>query len=451
MKIIIIGCGKVGSTLAEQLSTEDHDITIIDNNESRLESIVNRLDILGIRGNGATVPVLNEAGIEDTDLLIAATASDELNLLSCLIAKKAGARNTIARVRNPEYSDVMSLIKEDLGLSLVINPEMACAMEIGRVLKFPSMITVDTFAKGRVELLQFEVGAESPLIGLQLKDMSKFRHKVLICAAEKKDSDVVIPSGDFTISRGDRLSIAGDPYNEMGFFREIGIKADSARSLLIVGGGRIAYYLAKLMIRMRVDVKIIESSYARCEQLAELLPEAEIICGDGTDQTLLLDEGADRYDAFAALTGLDEENIMLSLYVGNISKAKLITKITRNPFMSVISSLNLGSVFYPRLIAAENILKYVRAMQNSYGSNVEALSRIIDNKAEALEFYVKSGCSITNIPLMELKLRNNLLIAVINRQGRVIIPSGQDYLLPGDTVIVVTTEGGLDELEDIVK
>ncbi|MCI8285110.1 MAG: Trk system potassium transporter TrkA [Firmicutes bacterium] len=451
MKIIIVGCGKVGTTLAEQLSTEDHDITIIDNNSSRLQNIVNRLDILGIKGNGATFPVLEEAGIEDTDLLIAATAADELNLLACLIGKKAGAKNTIARVRNPEYVDVISVIKEDLGLSLAINPEMACAMEIGRVLKFPSMITVDTFAKGRVELLQFEVESGNALIGMQLKDMGRFHQKVLICAAEKKNSDVIIPSGDFIIEEGDKLSIVGDPYNEIGFFQEIGIKADRIKSLLIVGGGRIAYYLARLMIRMRVDVKIIENSHSRCEELAELLPEAEIINGDGTDQNLLLEEGADRYDAFAALTGLDEENIMLSLYVGNISNAKLITKITRNPFMNVIANLDLGSVFYPRLIAAENILKYVRAMQNSYGSNVEALSKIINNKAEALEFYVRDGCSIINIPLMELKLKNNLLIGVINRHGNVIIPSGSDYFLPGDTVIVVTTEGGLDNLEDIIK
>ncbi len=453
MKIIIVGCGKVGVTLAEHLSQENHDITVIDNKENKLDSVVDKYDILGVHGNGATLPVLKEAGVKDADLLIAVTAEDELNLLACLIAKKAGAKNTIARVRNPEYNDVITAIKSDLGLSLSINPELACAMEIARVLKFPSMIKVDTFAKGRVELLQFEVPENSSLVGLQLKHMAgKYEHKVLVCAAERAESDnVIIPNGDYTIHAKDRLSIVGDPYEEVKFLKKAGFKSDRAKSLMIVGGGRIAYYLAKYMLQMHVDIKIIEKSYHRCEELAELLPNAVIIHGDGTDQNLLMEEGVQHVDAFAALTGLDEENIVMSLYVSKLSKAKLITKIKRNPFMNITSTLNLGSVFSPRKVAADRIIRYVRAMHNSYGSNVTAMTHIVDEKAEALEFHVIENSKLVNIPLMNLKIKKNYIIGIINRGGKIIVPGGSDVLLPNDTAIVITTESGLSELEDILE
>ncbi|MBR5228747.1 MAG: Trk system potassium transporter TrkA, partial [Firmicutes bacterium] len=291
MKIIIIGCGKVGTTLAEQLSQEDHKITVIDNKDHKVDNVIDKLDVLGVYGNGATLPVLKEADVEHTDLVIAVTATDELNMLACLIAKKAGAKNTIARVRNPEYADVISAIKEDMGLSLSINPELACAMEIARVLKFPSMIKVDTFAKGRVELLQFVVPENSSIVGLKLKDLGR-EHKVLICAAERDGiAEAIIPDGEFTIQANDKLSVVGDPNQEIRFFKQIGIKSDRAKSIMIVGGGKIAYYLAKIMIKVKVDVKIIERNRQRCEELADLLPEAVIIHGDGTNQNILLEEG----------------------------------------------------------------------------------------------------------------------------------------------------------------
>ncbi|MGP1441251.1 MAG: Trk system potassium transporter TrkA [Anaerovoracaceae bacterium] len=451
MKIIIIGGGKVGITLAEHLSTEDHEVTVIDKDQQRLDETVDKLDVLGIAGNGATVPILKKAGAETADLVIAVTEADELNLLACLIARRIGARYAIARVRNPEYSDMISLIKDDMGLSLAINPELGCASEIARVLRFPKMIDIDTFAKGKVELLQFMLPDDSPLIGLKLREMGSFTKdcSILICAVERNDQ-VHIPSGEFTIEKGDKLSIICDPSSQMNFFSRIGMLPDRIRSIMIVGGGRIAYYLAKQIIPMGISVKIIEDKYNRCLQLSELLPDADIIYGDGSDQQILIDEGVESMDAFAALTGIDEENIMLSLHVGSLSNAKLITKITRNPFTSVISNLNLGSVFYPRTIAAEHILSYVRALQNSYGSNVETLYKIIDNKAEALEFYVTEDCRLAKIPLAELKTKKNLLIGSINRAGSIIIPSGSDMILPGDTVVVITTHQGLNKLEEIL-
>lgn len=451
MKIVIIGSGKLGRTLAEQLIQENHDIIVVDENVSKLQNVVDRLDIMGINGNGATIPVLREAGVDDADLVIAATAEDELNLLACLIAKRVGARNTIARVRNPEYIDVMSLVKQDLGLSLSINPELACALEMSRVLKFPSMITVDTFAKGRVEILQFEILKDSPLAGMKLRDISKFRKKILVCAVERDDGEIYIPTGEFQIEGGDHVSIVGDSTDIPKFLSQIGMIEDKIQNIIIVGGGRIGYYLANQLIESDVNVTLVENNLTRCQQLAELLPKAEIIYGDGTDQQLLVEIGAESADAFAALTGFDEENIMMSLYVGSMSKAKRITKVTRIPFTKVIAQLNVGSVFFPVLIAAENIIRYVRAMQNSYGSNVETLCRIIDGKAEALEFYVNENSHLVGIPLMDLELKKNVLIGTINRDGQIIIPGGSDVIKPKDTVIVVTTIRGLNALEDILR
>ncbi len=451
MKIVIIGSGKLGRTLAEQLIQENHDIIVVDENVSKLQNVVDRLDIMGINGNGATIPVLREAGVDDADLVIAATAEDELNLLACLIAKRVGARNTIARVRNPEYIDVMSLVKQDLGLSLSINPELACALEMSRVLKFPSMVTVDTFAKGRVEILQFEILKDSPLAGMKLRDISKFRKKILVCAVERDDGEIYIPTGEFQIEAGDHVSIVGDSTDIPKFLSQIGMIEDKIQNIIIVGGGRIGYYLANQLIESDVNVTLVENNLTRCQQLAELLPKAEIIYGDGTDQQLLVEIGAESADAFAALTGFDEENIMMSLYVGSMSKAKRITKVTRIPFTKVIAQLNVGSVFFPVLIAAENIIRYVRAMQNSYGSNVETLCRIIDGKAEALEFYVNENSHLVGIPLMDLELKKNVLIGTINREGQIIIPGGSDVIKPKDTVIVVTTIRGLNALEDILR
>lgn len=451
MKIIIVGCGKVGTTLAEQLNRENHDIMVIDKNASVINSITERFDVMGIVGNGAVYQVQIEAGIKETDLLIATTNSDELNMLCCLIAKKAGNCHTIARIRNPEYDSEVRYIREELGLSLAINPEMAAALEISRLLRFPSAIKVDTFAKGRVEIMKFLVPEHSVLHNMPVRDVfRKLDCHVLICAIEH-GNDVIIPDGNSIITAGDKISFISSPAEANHFFKHVGIDNNAVKTVILAGGGRITYYIAKILEHTKIKVKILENRVERCNELSELLPKAMIIYGDATNQELLLQEGIQQTDAFASLTGFDEENIMLSLYAASQSKAKLITKINRIAFENVIDSMNLGSVIYPKLITAEIILRYVRAMQNSMGSNVETLYRIVADRAEALEFRVANEPSIVGIPLERLELKKNLLVACINRKGRIISPRGKDTIEEGDRVIVVTTVTGLNDLKDILR
>lgn len=451
MKIIIVGCGKVGLTLTEQLNNEGHDITVIDKDGAKLRSVTDNIDVMGVEGNGAIYQVQMEAGIKDADLLIATTNSDELNILCCLIAKKAGDCHTIARIRNPEYSDEVRYIREELNLSLAINPELAAAREIARLLKFPSAIKIDTFAKGRVELLKFIIPEHSVLHNMQVFEVAtKLRCKVLICAVER-GNEVIIPNGSFQLQSGDKISFVTSSSDAMEFFRQVGIKNNVIKSAIFVGGGRITYYLAKMLENTRIKIKIVEHDLDRCNQLSELLPKAMIIHGDGSDQQLLMEEGINQTEAFAALTGFDEENIMLSLYASTVTKGKLITKINRISFEEVFQQMNLGSVIHPKRIIADTIIRYVRAMQNSVGSNVETLSKIAGNKAEALEFRVEKNAPVVGIPLEKLSLKDSLLIACINRNGNIITPRGKDTIEPGDTVIVVTTHSGLNDLKDILK
>ena len=451
MKIIIVGCGKIGATLAEQLNREGHDITVIDRNPQAVNDLTESVDVMGVSGNGAIYQVQIDAGIEDADLLIATTDSDEVNMLCCLIARKAGNCHTIARVRNPEYATEIGFLREELNLSLAINPEFSTAREISRLLKFPSAIKVDTFAKGRVEIMKFIIDPGSVLDQLLVSEVApKLKVNVLICAVERED-EVLIPGGNFKLMAGDKISFVAPSAEAMTFFKKAGIANNQIKTAMFVGGGKITYYLGKMLEDTGIKIKILEQSEARCRELSELLPKAMIIHGDGSDQQLLLEEGIRQTEAFAALTGFDEENIMLSLYVGSQSRAKLITKVNHIAFEEVIDSLNLGSVIYPKQIIADNILQYVRAMENSLGSNVETLYKIAGNKAEALEFRVKEDVQITGIPLEKLSLKKNLLVACINRDGKIITPKGKDTMEPGDTVIIVTTNTGLNDLKDILK
>lgn len=451
MQIIIVGCGNVGATLTEQLSKEGHNITVIDTDAEKAESVANRFDVMGVVGNGASFTVQNEAGIGEADLMIAVTTLDELNLLCCLIARKAGGCNTIARVRNPIYNRDIGYIKEELGLSMVINPEYAASCEIARLLKFPSAIKVDTFAKGRVELLKCKIGEGSVLSGKPLTYISSGLHcDVLICTVERGE-EAFIPSGNFELQEKDIISVVASPKKANEFFRKIGMTTNRIKNCLIIGGGETTYYLAKQLLPMGIEIKIIEQNKARCNELSELLPQAMVIHGDGTERNLLYEEGMPQTQSFVSWTNLDEENIMLSLFAKSVSKAKTITKVHRIAYDEILDSMDLGSVLYPQNITAEYIIQYVRAMQNSIGSNIETLYQLIENKVEALEFRVHEKSELVGVPLKELQLKDNLLIACINRKGTIITPGGQDSIEVGDTVVVVTTNQGFHDLKDILK
>lgn len=451
MQIIIVGCGKVGATLTEQLSQEGHNISVIDRKPEVVQNISTIHDVRGIIGNGASYTTQMDADIEKADLLIAVTHSDELNLLCCLIARKAGNCHTIARVRNPVYRQEINFIKEELGLSMVINPEYAAAMEVSRILRFPSAIEIDTFAKGRVELLKFRIPVGSPLHNIVLQDISaKFKCDVLVCVVER-GGEVIIPRGDFCLQERDTISIVTSPRLAASFFKRIGVVTNQVKNTILVGGGELAYYLARQLLDMGIGVKIIEQKKERCEILSDLLPKAIIIHGDGTSEELLMEEGLATAESFVALTNFDEENILLSLFAGSSSNAKTITKINRINFDKVVKNLDLGTVIHPKYITAEYILQYVRAMQNSVGSNVETLYQIIENKVEALEFWIHTDHPPVGIPIQELNLKKNLLISCINRNGRIIIPRGQDVIQKGDTVVVVTSNRGLKDIRDILK
>lgn len=451
MHIIIVGCGKVGRTLAEQLQEENTDLTLIDISEKTINSITEDIDAMGVVGNGASINTLMEAGVDSADILISVTASDELNLLCCLIAQKTGRCQTIARVRNPVYSQEIGFIKEKLGISMIINPELAAAQEISRLLRFPAAIKIDAFSKGRVELLKFKVLPEFGLDGMTISRITeKYRCDILFCAIENKD-ELSIPGGDHVIHDGDFVSIIATPQNTAQFFKKIGLKTNQVKNTLIIGGGTISIYLAKMLADIRIPVKIIEQDFQRCEYLSEQLPDATIINGDGTNRSLLIEEGLETAESFVTLTNLDEENIFLPLFARKVSKAKLVAKVNRLPYTDIIDELDIGSVIYPKYLTADMILRYVRAMQNTIGSNVETLYHILDNQAEALEFNIRDDSPVVGIPLADLKLKDNLLVCCLARHGTVSIPRGQDTIQIGDNVIIVTTHKGLRDICDILE
>lgn len=452
MKIIIVGLGKVGQKLAETLSQEnEHDITVVDCNRKAIEGVINQYDLMGVAGNCSSLDTLKEAGIEDAELLIAVTGSDELNLLTCLIAKKAGNCQTIARVRQPEYSASLQLLKDDLGLAMIMNPELAAASEIARVLRFPSAIQIDTFAKGRVEILKFKVPEGSVLDNMSIVNMSqKISSDILVCGIERGE-ETFIPGGNFVLKSGDFVSIVA-PVNCAGqFFKKINIKTNRVKDVMIVGGGEIAYYLASRLLATGIKVKIIEIDEARSNELSLLLPKATIINADGTDNRVLMEEGLEYADSFVAMTNIDEENILLSLFAKSKMKGKLVTKINRIAYDEVIKSLDLDTTVYPKNITAEYIIKFVRAKNKSIGSNIETMHTILDGKAEALEFIINENSPVAEIPIEKLNLKKNILIACIISNGKIIIPRGQNIIKPGDTVIVVTTNIGLNDINDILE
>jgi len=451
LKIIIVGCGKVGITLVERLSREGHDIAIIDQEGSVVTEIANLYDVLGIVGNGASYSVQMEAGIDKADLIIAVTESDELNLLCCTIARRVGHCAAIARVRTPDYNIESDYLRDKLDLAMIINPELEASREMARILYLPSALEVNSFAHGQAEIIKFQVPKGNIMNGKSVsglrRDMSS---KVLVCAIER-DGEVYIPGGDFIVQENDILSFVATREDTIGFFDHIGFKTNRVKNTMIVGGGKAAYYLASQLIKMGINVKIIEIDKTRCEKLSILLPKAVIINGDGTDQDLLEEEGIEYAESFVPLTGIDEENILLTLYARQVSQAKVITKINRINFKSVISKLDLGSVIYPRYITSEAIIAYVRAKTNSTSNNIETLYHMFDHRVEAIEFHVAEESEVTNVPLKDLELKKDMLLCFISRNEKIIIPGGHDRILKGDTVMVVTKDFGFKDIKDILK
>ena len=451
MNIVIVGDGKVGYTITERLSREDHNITVIDNRPAALSNTMNIQDVGCVEGNGVSHIVQTEAGVPKADLLIAATSTDEMNMLCCMVAKKLGAKHTIARVRDPQYQQQMFFLKDELGLSMTVNPEQAAAAEISRLLRFVSAIKVEPFAKGRIELVEFKVREGGPLDGMKLADFyGHFKLKVLVCAARRED-EVFIPKGNFVMQTGDKLSILAAPGDVSAFFKATGTFKRKVKDVMIVGGGKIAYYLTRQLIESGLHVKIIERDEDTCEKLCELLPKAQILHGDGTDHELLHEEGIDNTDALIALTGIDEENIILSMYANSLNVDKVIAKVNNSRLADMVANVGVESLISPKDIAANSIISYVRAMTNATGSNVETLHRIADGNAEALEFRVREGNRCAGIPLKDLPIRDNVLIGAIIRGSNCIIPGGNDCIQVGDSVIIVTTINGLEELNKILK
>ena len=449
MNIVIVGEGKIGSTLTEYLSKEEHDIVIIDNNAKKVDEIVNSFDVMGICGNGASYDIQMEAGVNKARLFISATSSDELNILSCLIARRIGARHAIARVRNPDYLKQMNFMKEELALSMLVNPEFEAANEIARVIRFPSAIKIDSFAKGRVELAEIKINEGNPLVGQPVHYIhTQYNVKILVCAVQRGD-EVIIPNGSFVLHCGDKIHITSSRSEIISFMKLLGMYKQRLKNVMIIGGGKIAYYLTGQLLESGFNVKIIENDEKRCLELSDKLPKAHIINGDGTDQEVLFEEGIGQTDALVSLTGIDEENIIISMFANTIGVKKVITKINRISF-DMLNSIGLETVISPKLIASNKILRYVRALQNLGSGSIQTLYKIVNGKAEAMEFNVTEESKCIGIPFKDLKLKKDLLIGCIIRNNKLIFPGGNDMLSPKDNVMVVTANNILKDLDDIL-
>ena len=449
MYVIIVGCGSVGRTLAEKLNDDGNAVTVVDTSADKIKKTTDKCDVMGIVGNGATYTTQREAGIDSADLLIAVTNSDELNLLCCMVAKKEGHCQTIARVKSPEYSKETAYLKEELGLAMVINPEYAGAEEIARVLRFPSATKIEPFAKGKVELITFKLDKESQLVGLSVKDlMIKYRHDVLVTTVERGE-ETYIPNGGFVFEEKDVVSICAPTRTAYEFFVKIGKKGTAIKKALIVGGGVISHYLCEILSRSGISLTVVEKDLEVCEDLCAQFDKITVINGETTDYGLLEEEGAKTADAFVALSDSDEENILLSLFAKD-GKAKLITKINRVDYDDVAEKLELDTTICPRNITSAQILRYVRAMQNTRGSDMRALYSVNDTDVEASEFIVKENSPIIGKPLLELELKKDVLIASIIRDKTVIIPRGHDVIQEGDDVVVVC-KTPLYDIAEILK
>lgn len=452
MKIIVLGAGKVGKTLIKHMSNEDHDIIVVDQNAMKVEEVVNQYDVIGVVGNGGSYDILMEAGAEDANLIICVTASDELNILAGLVAKKMGTRHTIARVRNPDYSSQRDFMRNQLGFSMIVNPELEAASEIRRVLSFPSAVKVDTFSRGKVELAEFFVEDHSRLNGVELNQLHKItKTNILVCAVSHNE-DVIIPDGNYAIKPGDHLYITGTHRDLSKFCLDIGVITSRIKNVIIIGGGKIAYYLSKQLSTQGIKVKIIEKDKNRCQVLAEKLPYVTIIHGDGSDDELLNEEGIENTDAVLALTGLDEENIVLSLSAKNLYHKKTIAKVTRMNYTGLSNVLKVDSIVAPKKIVASQIIRYVRAKMNKdHDSAVKTLYKIVDGEVEAVEFKVTEHFKFLHKTINEMKIKEHVLVAAIIRENEVIVPKGNTTMELNDYVIIVSRGEIMKSLNDMLR
>lgn len=452
MKIIVLGAGKVGKTLIKHMSNEDHDIIVVDQNATKVEEVVNQFDVIGVVGNGGSYDILMEAGAQDANLIICVTTSDELNILAGLMAKKMGTKHTIARVRNPDYSSQRDFMRNQLGFSMIVNPELEAASEIRRVLSFPSAVKVDTFSRGKVELAEFFVEEHSRLNGVELSQLHKItKTNILVCAVSHNE-DVIIPDGNYVIKPGDHLYITGTHRDLSRFCLDIGVITTRIKNVIIVGGGKIAYYLSKQLSTQGIKVKIIEKDKNRCQVLAEKLPYVTIIHGDGSDDELLNEEGIENTDAVLALTGLDEENIVLSLSAKSLYHKKTIAKVTRMNYAGLSDVLKVDSIVAPKKIVASQIIRYVRAKMNKDNdSSVKTLYKIVDGEVEAIEFKVTEQFKYLHKTLNEMKIKEHVLVAAIIRENEVIVPKGNTTMELNDYVIIVSRGEIMKSLNDILR
>lgn len=452
MDIIIVGCGRVGRSIAEQLNTEGHSITVIDESYEALEKISDSQNVMAIQGNGATYSVLKEAEIEDCDLLIAVTAADELNLYTCLLAKNAGVKSTIARVRNPEYISDVEVVKEDLKLTLAINPEYTCANEIARLVKFPGAIKISSFAKGVIDFIKIRLTEQTPIAGKKVADCASVLKGAVRIVFVERGGEFYIPNGDFVLQANDMVSFVAPSGAAAKLLKSLGTISNKGRSVFILGGSKIGFYLAKILREAGVYVKIIEKDPRRCEELSEDLDGVMIINADAMDEDLLLSEHIDRADGVVCLMNTDEENLLASLYAKQVNpNAKIVTELGNLKFSSVVDTLPLDSIIRPKQLTGEYIIRYVRGMQNTVGNNVETMYKVNGDRAEALEFVVRERSAAVSVPLSKLNLKSDLQIVCISRGGKVITPGGNDTIEMGDRVIVITKHKGLSDLRDILR
>ena len=452
MKIVLIGAGKVGITILEHITNEGHEVIVVDNKPKNVEDIINKFDVMGICGNGASYDILKNAEVNKADLVVAATSSDEVNILACLVSQKLGAKSTIARVRNYEYSNQVEMLKKDLGLTMTINPEAETAREISKILSFPGVISVESFAKGKVDLIELYIPEDSPLIGQSLYSLYlQYQIRVLVCAVQRND-EVFIPTGSFTFQAKDKVHITASSKSDLkNFLTKVELLEQKLRNVMIIGGGKISTYLGNELIKNKHKVKIIETSQEKCNDLSLLLPKSTIICADGSDQNVLIEEGIDKTDAIVCLTGSDEENIIISMFADKHDVKKIVTKINKSSFAQLMETVSDASIISPKDVTASKILSYIRAYNNKRGSNVITLYKLVNNRVEALEFIAKENKKLLNLPLKDIKLKENILVASIIRDGNVIIPSGNDRICLNDRVIIVTTNQYLDDLNNILE